>query len=358
LIAQAMPFPPTGSHYEAWLSNSESHQPLGALFLDEQGKGSLVYTDSGGNNLIGLYDRVEVSIESGSRTGPKSPGQVAFAFRMPADGLVHVRYLLAASPNTPDEAPVMQGLITDIRMIQQNSTGMNTDYKKGDTAAMKQKAQIVLNLIEGDQSPGYKYLDASGELLEPFDGFGLLANGSNTGYIQAAFSEADYAANTPGATLNMINNGEAVKVCTQNLAAWAPQLRENMLAIISSSSGANLVRPIADAVRLADQLLNGIDLDGNQLVDAVPGECGAVLALENSYYMADMPLLPVSPNPTGTATEIPLTASPTNTRVPATIAPTNNPSGSGAQNTSAPPAATKPGNRQNDKPKPTKKNNP
>jgi hypothetical protein len=223
---------------------------------------------------------------------------------------------------------------------------------------MKQSAETVLNLIAGDQSPDYKDWDGNGERLDPSDGYGLLPNGSHTGYIQAMSSEADAAANAPGVTFNMIDHAEDVRTCAQNLAAWATPLREALLTILSSPAGTHLDRQMADAVKFADQLLNGVDLDTDQSVELVPGECGAASAVESSYAMAEMPLLPVGPTPTITATEGPATASPTITRVPVTIAPTNKPSGPGSQSTAVPPAATKPGNRPppGDKPKPTKKN--
>jgi len=315
----------------------------------------LIYTDAAGANLIGLYDRVEVNIESGSDADPGSPGQIAYFFTMPVEGFARVRNLLSSSPDLPEEKPIIQGLISNVRMIQQAAHQMQADYENGDASEVIQGAETILNLVVGDQSPDYKDWDEDGTALDPFDGYGLLPNGSSLGYIQAAYSEADFAVNAPGVTLNMINHGEEVKTCSQNLATWAPELRESVLAILSSTAGSNLEQPISDSVRIADQLLNGIDVDGDGSIDSVEGECGANVIFESSYLMAEMPLLPVGLLPTVTITATGLTSTPVPSVITAPIIVSPTRSGSGPQNTAVPPAATRPGNSQNDKPKPTKK---
>lgn len=48
---------------------------------------------------------------------------------------------------------------------------------------------------------------------------------------------------------------------------------------------------LREAVTLANLMLNGIDLDGNESVDPVEGEGGALTAFEHVEYMSDMPIL-------------------------------------------------------------------
>jgi serine/threonine protein kinase len=355
LIAEAMPLPPNGSQYEAWLIGGDIRQSLGVLALDDQGKGTLIYTDSNGANLIGLYDSVIITVKNVPNDNPEPSEQVVYAFTMPAEGLVHVRHLLSSSPNTPDETSITQGLITNIQAIQQNTADMKAGYESGNATDMKQNAETILNLMAGDQSPDYKDWDGDGERLDPSDGYGLLPNGNHTGYIQALYAEADAAANAPGITFNMIHHAEDVRTCAQNLVTWAPALRETMLTILSSPAGSNLDRQIADSVKFADQLGNGVDLDADQSVDLVPGECGAKSAVESSYAMAEMPLLPISLVSTATVTELSSTQQPSNTPVRTIVTPTKRVSQ--PESTAVPPAATKPGKRPPaDKPKPTKKN--
>jgi serine/threonine protein kinase len=310
LIAESMPLPPDGSQYEAWLIGGGARQSLGVLELDEQGNGRLIYSDRDGENLIGLYDRVELSIESMTDEEPGLPAEVVYAFA-PGEGYIHLRNLLSSSPDTPNEISIFQGLITTIHSIQQNAADMKTEYENSDEPGMRQKAEAIMILLAGNQSPDYKDWDGDGERVDPFDGYGLLPNGSQPGYIQALSSEGDYAANAPGATVNLISHWENARICTQNLSTWATSLRQTTLRILSAPSGSNLDGQIADSGRFASQLMNGTDLDGDQTVELLPGGCGATSVLENTYRMADMYLMPINLIPI--ATEVSSTRTPSST---------------------------------------------
>jgi hypothetical protein len=45
------------------------------------------------------------------------------------------------------------------------------------------------------------------------------------------------------------------------------------------------------AVSLAEQIHQGVDIDGNESVDPVEGEGGALTAYQQAEYMADMQIL-------------------------------------------------------------------
>jgi len=349
LTAQAMPLPPKGSQYEAWLIGEDARQSLGILELDSQGNGHLIYSDSNGGNLISQYDSVEISIENLTDQNPGAPGQVVYA-SAPGDGYLHIRNLLSSYSLAPNGNSIFQGLITNIHTIQENAADMKIRYDDGDEPGVQQKAEAIMVLLVGNQSPDYKDWDGDGNLVDPFDGYGLLPNGSQSGYIQDLSTEAGYAANAVESTVRL---GENTELCSQNLSTWAISLRQTVLTILSSPAGSNLDRQIADAIEFSNQLLYGTDLNGDQISEPIIGECGTGTALDQVFAMADMPLLPISMIPT--VTEEPNTWTPSSTPAPIRLTPTKG-SGSGLQNTAVPPASTKPGNRQDDKPKPTKKN--
>jgi hypothetical protein len=130
----------------------------------------------------------------------------------------------------------------------------------------------------------------------------------------------------------------------QNLALWTPNLRSFLVTILTSKSDAEISAAIKDLVNLADQMLNGTDLDTNGKADTIAGECGAKSAYEYAYYMADMPILPVS-------ISYQLTAVANATSSPILLAPTRTLGSS--QNTPAPASTARPRNTK--KPKPTKR---
>lgn len=49
---------------------------------------------------------------------------------------------------------------------------------------------------------------------------------------------------------------------------------------------------IRELVALADKIRNGIDIYGDEKIEPVSGEGGAITAYEHVYYMADMVILP------------------------------------------------------------------
>ncbi len=368
LIAQALPAPPPGSQFEVWLIDSNAdnenggggRRSLGILTVDANGKGSLTMTDEQGLNLIALYDKVEVTVEPDPDADPDIPGLVAYSFTLPAGGLVHVRHLLSSSPNTPAEIALIQGLHTNIKAVDETARAMLDAYERGDGPAIRQFAESLMNLLAGNQNPDYRDWNGNGQISNAGDGFGLLLNGNNLGYIQAVYSEADYAANTAGATQKMIVHGEDVKTCVQNLASWVPQLHDRLSTILTAEAGFDLRQPIRDLVMFAGYTLNGVDSNGNGEIEPIPGECGANSAYEFAYYMADMPLLPVgSLFITGTPPTPTMAGSSSNV----TRTPTQDSGGSGGSGGSTNPTRVPPGQGgvppgQEDKtPKPPPKDN-
>ena len=358
LTAMAMPAPPEGSQYEVWLVGAEGERlSLGILMLDENGKGTLTFDDSQGLNLLATYDRVEVIVKPNPDSGPDAIERIAFFYDLPELGLEYIRQLLVSFASAPDQAALIQSMTADTKLIERSATEMLKAFENGSEAGTQKNAEAIMNILVGSQSQEHKDWNGDGQITDAGSGYGFMLNVDNLGYIQAVYSHADYAANSPGVSQNMIANGDAVKTCAQNFAQWVPELRERILVILKANSLSEMDGPVRESVALADKMLNGLDADHNGKIEAVAGECGALTTYESAYHMADMPLLPVNLFETPTATKTPSTfVQPTNTRVrqPGT-----------SQNTAVPttvvnppnnPPSNPPGNPQPTKrpPKPTK----
>ena len=48
----------------------------------------------------------------------------------------------------------------------------------------------------------------------------------------------------------------------------------------------------AALVVLANQIRSGVDINGDEVIEPIPGEGGAITAYEHSYYMADILIMP------------------------------------------------------------------
>jgi hypothetical protein len=159
--------------------------------------------------------------------------------------------------------------------MEQSAREILNNYENGNEPGTKENAEALMNLLAG----GHKDWNGDKQIIDLGDGYGLLLNADHLGYIQAVYAQADYAVNASGASRNIIVNGENVKTCTQNLARWAGELRNQLMTILNAASLSEMDSAVQRSAAL---------------------ECGVLVAYDAAYRMADMPLLPVNPLDTPT----------------------------------------------------------
>jgi len=296
----SMEAPPQGSQYEAWLIQDDGEQRISidVIAFDQQNQGSLAFVDGAGQNLLGKYRTLEITREPDPDPSPNSSNDVAFSASLPPEGLNHVRHLLFSFNATPEKIGFIHGLGADTLLLNESAQQMLASFEAGDEAGLDLHAERMLNVILGSQSAEYKDWNGDGAVDDPSDGYGLLLNGGNLGYIQGTSTHADLALTAPDATQKMLTHGRHVKDCAANLDGWTPQLRDQLSAILNASfDSPELEGMVREAVALADKIRNGIDVNGNESVEPVSGEGGAVTAYEHAYYMADMVIVPGASQP-------------------------------------------------------------
>jgi hypothetical protein len=101
--------------------------------------------------------------------------------------------------------------------------------------------------------------------------------------------------NASDATQNMKVHGEHVKISATNVGGWTTTLRDQLILIVKTPVGPEMEGMIRNTVALANQIENGVDVNGNENVEPIPGEGGALTAYQHAYYMADI-LIPGSPS--------------------------------------------------------------
>jgi hypothetical protein len=337
--------------------------------VDGKGKGTLNFAHPRGMNLLASYSGVEVTLKTSDGSETNGSERVAYAYMLPEAGLGYLRGLTVTFTSAPEQVGLIQGLAQNAELLEQASQEMLSAYENGDEPGTKKNAEALLNLLVGSGGPDHKDWNGDGQVTDPGDRYGFI------GYIQSVYSYADYAVNSPGASRNMIVNGENVKSCTQNLARLAPGLQDQLQKLLEAASLSDIDLAIQRSAALVDQIVNGSDLNENGTVEPSSDECGVLAAHEAAHRMADMPLLPVNPldtptalfgvgtgSPTATSTLFGKSATPTKppvqvtspaTSVATSVAPTNNPP------TSRPPQPTnEPRPRPTKKPKPTKEPRP
>ena len=289
-----LPLPPEGSQYEAWLieDDNEHRISMGIVQFSSDNAASLTYVDASGQNLLTKYHGVEITIEPNPDNSPNPSNNAAFSASLPSSGYSHVRHLLSAFSSTPNQTPFIRGLRTDTTLLESLSQDMLSALEAGDGTIMRLKAEQMLNIVLGNQSSDYKDWNGNGNIDDPGDGYGLLLNGDNSGYIQGAFTHANLSLTSSDATENMITHGDHVMIAATNLGEWTPQLRDQLFAVLEATSLTDAEEPVRQAVVLANQILNGVDVNGNENIEPIPGEGGAMTAYDHSYYMADILVKP------------------------------------------------------------------
>ena len=302
LYALGMPAAPENSHYQAWLmdSTADVNLDLGPLTLDKNGKGQLTFKVGDTRNLLATYDRVELRIQTEPQS-TQTPDLVAYSFVFPKTGVAYARELLVRFPQTPQEIAILQGLHNDAQVMDQSVQAMAVAYQQSDLKRMRTEAEALLNLLAGTESPDHKDWNQDGTISDDSDGYGLILNADQLGYIQALYSRADYTVNSPGISQTMSENGSNLKVCAQNLANLASQLQNELVAVVNASDTNTLATPIQNVSSLVDHFLSGRDINNNQVIEALTGECGVQQIYEYAYRMVDMPLLPANGTQTPTA---------------------------------------------------------
>ena len=289
-----LPLPPEDSHYEAWLvkDDAETRYSIGIIQFDTENKANLSFVDPNGRNLITDYHGFEITIEPNPDNNPNPSNDIAFLTMLPTSGYTHVRHLLSAFGATPNHIGLIHGLVADTNLLVNLSESLLTAFESGDETSVRLRAEQMLNVIVGIQSEDHKDWNGNGNIDDTGDGFGLLLNGTSSGYIQGVFAHANLSLTSPDATNNMLVHGEHVKIAATNLSFWTPLLRDQLIAVIESSSLTESESAIREAIVLTNQIHFGVDINGNENIEAILGEGGAMTAHDHSYYMADVLLLP------------------------------------------------------------------
>ena len=270
---------PAGYHYDAWLidSSSSSFVGLGTLKL-ANGSYTLKYTQTG-TNLLGVGNKVEVTLEQGKALHPAK--QVLLSDTFPSGAFVYVRHLLVSYSSTPGQKGLLVGLFEQAHTLLNASQLLRTAQNADETRCI---AQDILNILEGQHGADYRALSCNINSSATGNDFGLL--GSN-GYIALSQSQVSLAASQPDATASMRAHEKHVSIALQDMQNWLPTIQQDALSLLSNPAGS---ARIAEIVKLADYDFHGVDLNHDGSIDYVPGEAGATIAYVHCQYMVAMEL--------------------------------------------------------------------
>ncbi|MBX3035408.1 MAG: protein kinase [Anaerolineales bacterium] len=286
-----------GTHYDVWAvaQGGETRRNIGTIKMDNDKQGQLVYISAGQANFLGLFDQLEVTIEPSNDPNPnESSGDVVASSVFPPLSLIHVRHVLVSYGGAPQGNALIQGLYWTADEIDNSVIALEEAFRNNDEEAVRKNLEEVINQLVGNSNTEL-YLDwnEDGTIDDPSDGFGLIENEDeeNSGYIPTARSHAFFAADAPDATESIKIHSQHTIIAIDNMEGWAEQLLDLALELQEMPFGAEMEAIILEMRVLSDQILLGVDSNGNELIEPILGEGGADTAYEHAYYMAEMPML-------------------------------------------------------------------
>lgn len=304
-----------------WLTGAGSALDLGATTVDAEGKGEFHYIDAHGINLLGDYSGFLVTVEAAGSEPTAPSSQVVFGGRIPGGVLGPVHQLLVASDAAPEHRAYAWQLIDQAEEITHHATELNRAAQTGDRESMNRHIEHMVAIVNGKSSPETVDFDSDGFVDNPGDGFGIL------NYADAIEAQAKAAAAAPDATENVQTQAQELQALAGNIRAWAKRMLELGLGAHNAQTDADRQAHTQDIPGLAAQLLNGVDADGNGLIEPVEGEGGAFTIYFSSQQMAAMGAL-TEADLSGLPTPEPPTATPPPGATPAptaTVGPTATP---------------------------------
>ncbi len=241
---------PSGSHYYAWLLDTQAEHvtPLGRLNV-QNGSASLDYMSgtSADTNLLGLGDTIQVTQEKGNVTLPT--GDVVLTASFPPKAFVHIQHVLVAFPATPDHVGLIVGSLRQYQLLSTQVQALSQE--KSDPIAVRCEAQGIVNILEGKKGADYQPLAAectAQKTISSGDGYGLLgpnADGTGDGYISIAAAHASLAATQPDATPNIHTHAAQVQSALNSLRTSSVTVRQDAV---------NLVKHPTDTSKIADMV--------------------------------------------------------------------------------------------------------
>lgn len=309
ISAEDLPLLSGGQVYAAWLSGKDNNNVfLGTLSPGSGGAQVLTFASTDHTNLLADFDRLTVSRVAPTQTGQPATNAV-LAGSLPSQALVHVRHVLVGIPATPSGTGFVLGLREQTEELLRHAQFLKEAQDEGNLPNEKLHAEHLVNLIEGSKGEHYGDLNGNGKVENPGDGYGVLPNGPQDGYVKGMRDHAQLAAKAADATDEIKLHAGHVQIAGDNTEVRSSEIRDRALGLLKARTVADTRSDVQKVLALAQQTIAGLDLNGDEQIAPVPGEGGVVVAYQHAQLMAGIPLK----KPAGDAGVAAATAAPTAT---------------------------------------------
>jgi plastocyanin len=268
---------PEGSELHAWLiADDDLVTDIGRIEPDSGGNLSFTYTDPKRQNLMALFDGVQISIEPENDADPL-PGQVIYSGRQAPDAYRGIRLITAGSDDTPRNNGYGVGARLQAEEVIRHAQYIQLARDLGSIADAQRHAEHVINILEGESGDLYGDWSGAHGLQNPGDGFGLIP------YIREMQEAARAAAAADDATNAIQIHAMHVVYATDNALEWATTVRDAAFGIIESASVGDIGQEVETINGFSLRLLLGEDRNGDGAI--APDEGGIFTGYQHAQYM-------------------------------------------------------------------------
>jgi len=272
--------PGAGKVLVGWLINDDSSKKTntGALTLKE-GVATGTYSDPANANLLATYSSFAVTVEtSGTVAAPSAT--VAYSGAINKAGRTEVRALLVAVDTNPDKKGAAVGYRQQATLALTHANLGLAQAKAGNLTGAKTHSEHVVNIIEGSKGAKFGDLDKDGTTGNPGDGIGVLAYGADV--IKRA-----NAAQTAGAGDDVLDMYAPMAAGSVNGAESEIALARDTAISVFNTTDPNIASLyLTNVVALLTKGINGVDVNGDGIVDANATEGGVNQAYWSAQKMA------------------------------------------------------------------------
>jgi plastocyanin len=281
-----------GQVYAAWLGGADQSLPLGKL----SGSGdaaAVTYVSPTNDNLIGSFSQVYVT-QAAEAEAEQNNQTVVASGALPEKALVHIRHVLFSIGNTPGKIGFALGLRQETDELQRHAQFLKDAFDAGDFRLVKVHAEHIANIIEGSEAHD---INGDGKVQNPGDGFGLLPNGTQDGYIKGMVDHAKLAADAPDATEAIKLHAGHVQIAGENTRVRVQDIHDRADAVGEASGISDTQQDVLKILALAQQVIQGVDVNLDEQVGPIPGEGGVITAYQHAQLMGGVPLAPAAAAP-------------------------------------------------------------
>lgn len=265
---------------------------IGAIEANEAGVAQLEYNAPNGENLAARFNRFVISDEPAGAIPERPSGAILFEGVLPAQAFQHLNQLLANGPGLPTQQGYVAGIRLQTDELLRHARFVASAQAAGDLAGVKRHAEHVYNLIAGSRDAKFGDLNGDGKSQNPGDGFGLLPNGEQAGYITGVIDAAAAARDAADATEAIKAHSEHTRISAENMRGWATEARDLALKLAQATDATAAKDSAARLVELGEWINRGDDANGDGEIAPVAGEGGGIVAYEHAQFMVGFGLFP------------------------------------------------------------------